>query len=1020
MSASTSERVRQALAPVLRPRETFRTAIGDQATLPLLLLFLLNTVDEFDRSAFAILTPEIRDHFGLDNQGILTVVALVATLALGLQPFVGFLADRRSRTRIAVTGAAGWAGFSLLTGFAPTVAILLLARSGSALGRVVVGPTHDSLLSDHYRPASRPAVFGFHRAGNSIGQFLGPVIAGVLAALFSWRVPFVVLAIPTIVLVVIASRRLHEPVRGRFELEPDGAAVESAEERPPGFGEGFRTCWDVRTVRRIWQSLPFLALSLIGLVSLTSIFYEDVFGVNEAGRGLIAAVAEPFQLVGILVFIPIATRMAERDPSAVLRLVAVMGCITSGFLVAFALSPNLPLAVAANIGATSVLGAVLPGIASVLSLTLPPRVRSLGFSFGSLFALAGVPVLLIVGGVADGGGIRAGLLVLVPIFLLGCFLLASGSRFVLADIDRVRTSARARAATKATDGPRPLLAVDSLDVAYGNVQVLFGVDLEVREGDAVALLGTNGAGKSTLLRAISGLLPASAGAVVFDGEDITHAGPQDIAARGIIQVPGGKGVFPELTVAENLQIAGWMRRKEPDALAAAIEEVLGHFPVLRERWDQPAGNLSGGEQQMLTLGQAFILEPRILMIDELSLGLAPTIVGRLLGIVRAMRERGTTLVVVEQSVNVALTIADTAYFLEKGEVRFRGRTRDLLDQPDILRSVFLQGAGSLQAEGDAGTEHVSHERSPGADAPRLAASNREERVVDLAHPVLRATGLTKSYGGITAVSDVGFELGRREILGFIGPNGAGKTTLFDLLSGYVTPDAGTLELDGVDVTSFGPDRRAWAGLGRSFQDARLFPGLTVSETVAVALERSADVRDPLAAALRLPAWAASEARIELEVDELVDAFGLGAYYDKFIGDLSTGTRRMVDLACIAAHRPTVILFDEPSSGIAQRETEALGPVLRTLRDLTDASLIVIEHDMPLISGLADRLVALDLGRVVTSGTPGEVLAHPHVIASYLGQDQAAIDRSGAATTEPTETPTPPRRQRRREPLRAKG
>ena len=149
-----------------------------------------------------------------------------------------------------------------------------------------------------------------------------------------------------------------------------------------------------------------------------------------------------------------------------------------------------------------------------------------------------------------------------------------------------------------------------------------------------------------------------------------------------MQVPGGKGVFPSLTVDENLRIAGWLFQRDTEYLEQATEEVLGFFPVLRERWDQPAGNLSGGEQQMLTLGQAFIAKPRLLMIDELSLGLAPIIVEQLLGIVRAIRERGTTVILVEQSVNVALTLAETAYFMEKGEIRFHGPTAELLERPE--------------------------------------------------------------------------------------------------------------------------------------------------------------------------------------------------------------------------------------------------------------------------------------------------------------------------------------------------
>ena len=163
-------------------------------------------------------------------------------------------------------------------------------------------------------------------------------------------------------------------------------------------------------------------------------------------------------------------------------------------------------------------------------------------------------------------------------------------------------------------------------------------------------------------------------------------------ALGVIQVPGGKAVFPTLTVAEHLRAAGWLYRDDPEYLKAANEEVLADFPRLRERIDQMAGNLSGGEQQMLALGMAFIAKPKLLMIDELSLGLAPTIVEQLLGIVRRIQQSGTAIILVEQSINVALTVADRAYFLEKGEVRFEGRTEELLERDDIVRSVFLEGA----------------------------------------------------------------------------------------------------------------------------------------------------------------------------------------------------------------------------------------------------------------------------------------------------------------------------------------
>src|SRR5262249_29732766 len=202
-------------------------------------------------------------------------------------------------------------------------------------------------------------------------------------------------------------------------------------------------------------------------------------------------------------------------------------------------------------------------------------------------------------------------------------------------------------------------------VFYGTVQVLFDVDLEVDEGEIVALLGTNGAGKSTLLKAICGVVEADQGAVIFDGRDITHAPPDEIAALGVGLVPGGHRGFGSLTVRENLRVAGWLQRHGSE-LGVRTAQVLEQFPILQTRLEEPAGNLSGGEQQMLALGMAFLGRPRLLLIDELSLGLAPTVVAQLLPMIATIRDHGTTVIIVEQSVNLALTIAETAYFMEKG------------------------------------------------------------------------------------------------------------------------------------------------------------------------------------------------------------------------------------------------------------------------------------------------------------------------------------------------------------------
>ena len=529
-----------------------------------------------------------------------------------------------------------------------------------------------------------------------------------------------------------------------------------------------------------------------------------------------------------------------------------------------------------------------------------------------------------------------------------------------------------------------LLSCRGVDVAYDKVQVLFGVDLDVERGEIVALLGTNGAGKSTLLKAVSGLVDPIGGQIIFDGVDIPHADAVAPATRGIVQVPGGKAVFPTLTVAEHFAVGAWLFAEEdPADVDRRTQEVLEMFPRLRERWEQMAGNLSGGEQQQLALGMAFVAKPTLLVIDELSLGLAPSVVAQLLDIVRKIHAGGCTIILVEQSINVALTIATKAYFMEKGEVRFSGPTAELLERDDVLRSVFLHGA-SKGMSGQTATASL-RERTEAPSAVRT--------------PVLQVSGLSKWFGGIKAVTDVGFTLHADEVLGLIGPNGAGKTTIFDLIFGHLAADAGTVRLHGTDVSTWGPDRRAAIGLGRSFQDARLFPSLTVAENIALGLERHIDVRDHVSALLATPAMRESEEDVAFTVSDLVELLGLGAFRDKFVSELSTGSRRIVDLAMSIAHDPRVLLLDEPSSGIAQRETEALGPLLLDIRQATGCAMLIIEHDMPLITGLSDQIVALELGRVVLQDTPDNVLADPRVVSAYLGGDVSTIERS-ASKAEP--------------------
>jgi len=258
---------------------------------------------------------------------------------------------------------------------------------------------------------------------------------------------------------------------------------------------------------------------------------------------------------------------------------------------------------------------------------------------------------------------------------------------------------------------------------------------------------------------------------------------------------------------------------------------------------------------------------------------------------------------------------------------------------------------------------------------------------------LSVRGMGVSFGGLRALDGVDLDVQPGEIVGLIGANGAGKTTLFDCISGFV-PGEGTVHVSGADVTSLPPHLKARAGLGRSFQDARMFTSMTVLDTLRVASELVAE-RPPsvVATLLGLGGTAQHEQTATAAAMSVVESFGLTAYRDKLIGELSTGTRRVVDLAALVLHKPSVILLDEPSSGIAQREAEALGPLLRKIRDQLGCALLVIEHDMPLLLGLAERVYALETGRVIASGSPEDVVHDERVIRSYLGDDPAALRRS---------------------------
>jgi branched-chain amino acid transport system ATP-binding protein len=234
-----------------------------------------------------------------------------------------------------------------------------------------------------------------------------------------------------------------------------------------------------------------------------------------------------------------------------------------------------------------------------------------------------------------------------------------------------------------------VLRLEGLRAAYGPVEALRGIDLEVRAGELVCLLGANGAGKSSTLRAISGLLRPTAGRIVLDGRDLAGVEPARVLAAGIAHCPEGRRVFPHLTVEENLDMGAYVRRDRA-GITRDLERVCAHFPILGQRRRQPAGTLSGGEQQMLAIGRALMARPRLILFDEPSLGLAPTVVETTFAVIADIRRQGTTVLMVEQNAHLALQMADRAYVMETGQIVLSGTARDLLTN-DHVRRAYLGG-----------------------------------------------------------------------------------------------------------------------------------------------------------------------------------------------------------------------------------------------------------------------------------------------------------------------------------------
>lgn len=468
---------------------TAARALGDSGPLPLVILFGLNVVDEFDRVAFGVLAPEIRDAFDLSNAQLVSIVSITAATAISLSVPLAYLADRSSRLRLVRLGALTWGLAGILLGLAPTVAIIVVARFMGGVGVLVNQPVHSSLLADYYPASVHPGVFGVHRFANNVGILAGP-IAGALAMVWGWRLTFVVLALPTFGL-LLASRRLPEPVRGTFA--GTGAALDVD---APRMLASFRQLRSVAPLRKNWLAFFLIGAGLLPFGSLLQLFLEEEYNLSPAGRGAASAFLGLGMAAGLLGGARLGQRLVSAGDLARLPVLVSICMVEFGLAVAgIALSPWVGLTLAftpvAGLGA----GALFPPYLTMIAVLSPAQILSQAYAWSLLVAAVGGALFAgLAGAIGDSAGLRAGLLTLVPFFL------AAG----LAEL-RVRRPMEAHLAAIPTDQAPPTHQRLASHVEFEDAAMFDELTVgELRElARTAGVIGRSRMRKADLVRALS-------------------------------------------------------------------------------------------------------------------------------------------------------------------------------------------------------------------------------------------------------------------------------------------------------------------------------------------------------------------------------------------------------------------------------------------------------------------------------------------------------------------------------------
>src|SRR3954449_2533300 len=547
--------------------------IGGVSTFVVLLL--LRSLEELESATLSVLAPDLRRAFGVSNGAIVFLAAASgAFLVLGALP-MGWLADRHRRAPVIAWANLAFAGFLMVCGAVTNAFQLFWARLGVGVAKSNTYPVQGSMIGDAYPISARGRINAWLAMGSRFVGVLSPVVvAGIASAAGGddgWRWPFVLLGFP-VAIVALFAFKLKEPPRGQFEKQDVlGEVIEDQQPAPISVEAAFARLWQIRTLKRVIVAFAALGFGLFTVPVLTNLFMEDHYGTDTFDRGVLSTIGG----IGVLLVLPFVGKyydnLYRKDPARALRFVGWLLLPAAILTPIQFFMPNVIAFTIMGIPQLILLSISFTMVGPVLQSVVPYRLRGMGSALGSIyiFFIGATGGALLSGLLTDEFGARTAVIVImVPSTIVGGFLILRGATFIRNDLSLVVAELQEEMAEhrRQQDKPAeiPALQVADVDFSYGPVQVLFDVGFEVRKGEVLALLGTNGAGKSTILRVIAGLGTPARGVVRLDGQTVTYVAPERRGPLGIRLLPGGKGVFPQMTVRENLEMAAFVYRRDDE------------------------------------------------------------------------------------------------------------------------------------------------------------------------------------------------------------------------------------------------------------------------------------------------------------------------------------------------------------------------------------------------------------------------------------------------------------------------